>query len=99
MRLLKQRVRNLEDAKALSAPGSGVWHQLIWNVGQSWDDLLASYGEERIKPGDNMMVIEVVDASDGKPLPDRVREQDRSKADAWLREQSEDGWKRSARSR
>lgn len=83
MRQLAKRVHSLEaEASGSSAPE--VWHQLIWDVGQAWDDVLAEYGGDRIKPGDGILLITLIDADGGKPVRDPIRERDQSKADAWL---------------
>lgn len=83
MRQLAKRVHSLEvGTGAPSHPE--VWHRLMWDVGQSWDDALATYGEDRIQPGDGVVIIAFVGADDGKPLYDPVRERDQPKADAWM---------------
>lgn len=83
MRLLNKRVRELENA-AGAALKSEIWHTLHWDVGQPWADVLATYGEDRIKPEHNVMLISFIDAKNGAPVPDPIKERDQPIADAWL---------------
>lgn len=83
---LNKRAAKLEKALSRDAIGSGVWHRLIWDVGQGFDDMLDQYGRDRIKPDDGVIIRNVIDAEDAKPVADPIHERDREKADNWLRE-------------
>ena len=85
MRALAKRLRALETIIRKSDQTYRPCHQIIWHVGQSWDDALAAYGVDRIAPGDNISLRPVVDADDGTPVRDPIRERDTPKTEAWLK--------------
>jgi len=82
MRQLRDRVRSLESTAGDGRPA--VWHRLVWRVGEAWDDVLATYGEHRISPGDGVIIRRCIAGAGGKAVQDPVRERDEAKAAALL---------------
>ncbi len=79
---LTKRMEALEER---SGHGTGKWHRLVWRFGQGWADVLADYGEDKIKPGDHILLINFVKcAAAGGPEYDPAYVRDKPIADAWL---------------
>lgn len=74
-----RRLGALENKLSPPKHAPDKWHRLIWNIGQDFDDMLDDYGRDRIKSEDGVIIREVIDAEDGKPVPDPVHEACREK--------------------
>jgi hypothetical protein len=82
MSRLGNRVTALESKSPAGL--AGVWHRLIWRASQPSVELLAGYGEDSVAPNDNIMLIRIVSAAEGRPASDKIRDRDQPIADAWL---------------
>ncbi|MEP3226309.1 MAG: hypothetical protein ABJO01_10060 [Parasphingorhabdus sp.] len=76
---LSKRLDNLERGLKSSDNNPNVWHQLVWEVGQDFDDMLDEYGRERIGLDDGVIIHEVIDAKDARPAPDPVHDAGRER--------------------
>jgi hypothetical protein len=72
---LSNRVNALE---ARQHQASDKWHQLVWGVGQSFDEMIAANDAESIPPADNI-IMQLITPVGGDP----VRERDRPLYDDW----------------
>lgn len=70
------------SALETSSPTSrrGTVHQIVWGVGQSWDEVVSAHNDGAdIRPGDHVLIYGLVSNE-----PDPLRERERSASIAWL---------------
>lgn len=78
---LARRLTALEIAKR-TAPSINR-HCLMWWPGQSWAEVLAGYGADRLKPGHRVTLLRFEAAGSE---PDAIQERDAPVASSWFKD-------------